>query len=93
MLILGLKGLRKPLKWLASRECHLIIILNRLMNVKVNNLLPRGGDTIIWSIRGYASGQVMVFVLSILNGAFNVVGVCFNKSTQFRARVLPACTI
>ena len=55
---------------------------------------PRGGgDTIIWSIRGYASGQVMVFVLSILNGALNVVGVCPNQSTQFRARVLPACTI
>lgn len=32
---------------------------------------PPGGDTIIWSIRGYASGQVMVFELSILNGALN----------------------
>ena len=52
-----------------------------------------GGDTLIWPIRGYASGQVMVFVLSILNSAFNVVGVCPNQSTQFRARVLPACTI
>ena len=54
---------------------------------------PRGGDTLIWSIWGYASGQVMVFVLSILNSAFNVVGVCPNQSTQFRAKVLPACTI
>ena len=53
---------------------------------------PRG-DTIIWSVGGYASGQVMVFVLSILNGALNAVGVCPNQSTQFRARVLPACTI
>lgn len=52
-----------------------------------------GGDTLIWSIRGYASGQVMVSVLSILNGAFNVVGVCPKQSTQFRARVLPACTV
>ena len=35
----------------------------------------------------------MVFVLSILNGALNVVGVCPNQSTQFRARVLPVYTI
>ena len=55
--------------------------------------LGGGGGTLIWSIRGYASGQVMVFVLSILNGALNVVGVCPNQSTQFRARVLPLCTI
>ena len=54
---------------------------------------PRGEDTIIWSVGGYASGQVMVFVLSIPNGALNAVGVCPNQSTQFRARVLPACTI
>jgi len=52
-----------------------------------------GGYTLIWSIRGYASEQVMVFVLSILNGVFNVVGVCPNQSTQFCARVLPACTM
>ena len=52
-----------------------------------------GGGTLIWSIRGYASGQVMVFELSILNGALNIVGVCPNQSTQFRARVLPVCTI
>ena len=92
---LALKGLRKPLKWPASWECHLIIILNRLTNVKVNNLLSGGGrgGTLIWSIRGYASGQVMVFELSILNGALNIVGVCPNQSTQFRARVLPVCTI
>ena len=49
---LALKGLRKPLKWPASWECHLIIILNRLTNVKVNNLLSGGGGGHLYGLYG-----------------------------------------
>ena len=42
------------------------------------------GCSLIWPIRGCATGQGMVFVLSVLNRVYNSARVCSRQGIQFR---------
>ena len=44
-----------------------------------------GGYSLVWPIRGCAAGQGTVFVLSVLNRAYNFARVCPKQGIYFRA--------
>ena len=52
-----------------------------------------GGYSLIWPIRGYAAGQGMVFVLSVLNSVYNSAGVCPRQGIQFCGSLSTVCMI
>ena len=61
-------------QWSATRLC-----------AGLNVYSPGGGGcSLIWPIRGCATGQGMVFVLSVLNRVYNSARVCSRQGIQFR---------
>ena len=60
-----------------------------LREISTKNYLGGGGGvySLIWSIRGCAVGQGMVFDLSIPNREYNFARVYPKKCIQFRVRL------
>ena len=59
-----------------------------MLSHKLNNcLLSRGGGgySLLWPTWGCATGQGMVFVLSVLNRVYSLAQVCPKQGIQFRA--------